>query len=335
MGRGGGSSSSGGGHSSGGGGSSSGRSSGSFSSGGGRGGGGFSGGFGRGGGRSGSGSNRSYINSYSNHGYRRNKYTSNTYRANKGVSVTTALVVLALFIILSICLYLFCSNTGIFEPANSIKSTVERTPLTSVRVVETDYLNDEAGWISNESEVTNALKYFCKKTGVQPYLWIADNIEGSTDKNIDGAKYLEDMYNELFHDEAHLAVMFYEPFENEYSIYYVKGHAADSVLDQEAMDILIGYFNRYYYTDLDDNEFFSKVFIESADRIMSVTPDWRFSAIKYVVLMIVLIAVFLFAVFLIKARIRKRQQNIDILNADTGGKIDTEDEAERKAKEYQ
>jgi hypothetical protein len=38
---------------------------------------------------------------------------------------------------------------------------------------------------------------------------------------------------------------------------------------------------------------------------------------------------------MVNARSLRKQQNIEILNSDTGGEIDIEDDADKKAKEYE
>ena len=49
------------------------------------------------------------------------------------------------------------------------KSTVQREKLEGVGGFNNDCIVDELGWISNESQVKNAMKYFWSKTGVQPW----------------------------------------------------------------------------------------------------------------------------------------------------------------------
>lgn len=42
-------------------------------------------------------------------------------------------------------------------------------------------------------------------------------------------------------------------------------------MDDEAITILADYLDQYYYSDLNDEEFFSTTFAKTAERIMSVT----------------------------------------------------------------
>ena len=44
-------------------------------------------------------------------------------------------------------------------------------------------------------------------------------------------------------------------------------------MDDEAVGILADYLDRYYSSDLDDEEFFSLTFEKTAERIMTVTKS--------------------------------------------------------------
>jgi hypothetical protein len=284
----------------------------------------FSGGGGRGGGRGGSsGFRRSGFHHSRPGGFHRSRISY----VYSSVSQAGVLIFIAVWI--SIAIF----GTFSWGRGSIAESTYQRVPLDRSITIESDYLNDEAGWLSNRSSVTGALEYFFEKTGVQPYLWISDTPMYNDPAVVEDM--LKDEYSELFTDEGHIIVLFYEPSPNTYDIYWVKGKAAESVVDVEGMDILVGYFHRYYSYDYDDNEYFSQVFIDAADRMMEITPDWKLSAIKHIVFVIVFVVVAFFIRFLILSALKRRQQNIDILNADIGEEIDIEDEADRKAKEYE
>ena len=60
-----------------------------------------------------------------------------------------------------------------------IPSTVKREPLPEGSVVETGYFTDELGWISDSSALTAGMEPFYRETGVQPYLYLFDNIDGN------------------------------------------------------------------------------------------------------------------------------------------------------------
>ena len=132
------------------------------------------------------------------------------------------------------------------------------------------WLSDRAEWIDDEAKVTKALRYFYEKTGSQPYLVIATDIDGKTDfTDAEGEDWANGIYDERFDDDGHTVVAFVEYAESEYAYYIIAGREAQSVIDREAREIIADEIN-YWYTDssLDDSAYFAKVFRESADTIM-------------------------------------------------------------------
>lgn len=168
------------------------------------------------------------------------------------------------------------SNSG--NSSTSItRSTIEREPLPAGSVNETDYYTDDANWVENQTVMNDGLRYFYQETGVQPHVYITTEINGSSNASANEVEdYALSLYDELFTDEAHLLLLFYEGTPSNYHTYYVAGAQADQVIDREAADILLDYIDRYYYDmNLNTSEFFSKSFRDAADRIMTVyTSPW-------------------------------------------------------------
>lgn len=261
------------------------------SSGGGRGGGSFGGSSGRGGGsfggssgRGGSpfgGGNRSrpiirtgpIINTG---GYRR-RSGGGFYGGPRGGCGSGCGSVFFILIILAVAYYMLFSigsggNNSSGSGTSITRSTVEREALPSGSVNETDYYTDQANWIKNPTEMLDGLKHFYKKTGVQPHVYITEEINGSTTASEqEVALFSENLYDELFTDEAHLLLVFYEPVPNMYTQHYITGTQAKQVIDTEAGNILLDYIDRNYYEDYTDSQLFSESFRSAADRIMDVT----------------------------------------------------------------
>lgn len=169
------------------------------------------------------------------------------------------------------------SSIGNFNPTmpgSVTPSTIERQALPSGSVNETDYYSNEAGWYITETKLIHGMRHFYNETGVQPYVHITNNINGSTDPtNDEMVSYSNALYDELFTDEAHALLVIFEPNINYYTTYLVTGSQAKQVIDQEATDILLGYVDRYYHANMDDDEFLSKAFQDAADRMMEVTKS--------------------------------------------------------------
>lgn len=138
-------------------------------------------------------------------------------------------------------------------------------------IVSTDLIQDELGWISNRSVVEKEMDYFYKKTGVQPYLFITDQINGMGGEITDAEAeaYMESMYNSMYGDEGHMIFTFMEYADSRYITWIYTGVSADSVIDSDAREIFLDNADRYYTdSSLSDDEFFAKIFRQSADMIM-------------------------------------------------------------------
>ena len=210
-----------------------------------------------------------------------------------GCGCTTIIIVLLILIFVSIFVFSNLGQMNKVDESSITVSTVERIALPKGSVNETRYYTDKIGWINNETKLLSGLKHFYKETGVQPYLYLTDTINGShspTESELES--FADGLYDELFTDEAHLLVVFFE-YNDRYMDWYIAGTQAKSVIDREAADILLDYIDRYYYEDnLSDEEFFSKSFEDAADRIMKVTRSPWITV--YIVIGIAVLAIVLF-----------------------------------------
>lgn len=213
-----------------------------------------------------------------------------------GCGAATALSVFAATVLILLVALVVLSQL----PSGGVtKSTVRREALPGGSAVETEYFTDQLDWIGNRSELQTGMRNFYQKTGVQPYLFITG------DRYYTADDVLENLYDELFRDEAHLLLVFCEYQPEAYEMRYLAGRQAKSVLDNEAMDILMDYIDRYYYSSMTEEAFFSKAFSDAGGRIMEVTaspwiPVW-------IVLGVVVILIVLFQWW----KAKKRQRNIE------------------------
>ena len=187
-------------------------------------------------------------------------------------------MLLAIFLLLAF-LMIFVSVMSPTSASDVIASTENRDPLPAGSVDLTEYYQDTTGLIRRSSTLQAGMKYFYEKTGVQPYLYITRDIDGDTYPSDAVLKeYTQALYSQLFSDDAHLLVVVYDPDYSGFGYYYTIGSAAKTVLDPEAQEI----FEGYVYQDSPDymsgsaEEYFSEVFVHTADRIMSVTRSSTF-----------------------------------------------------------
>ena len=170
---------------------------------------------------------------------------------------------------LSIVLAIIVIVAGLIAARPNIQqSTVERSKLDSSLCTKVDtWYQDDIKWINDETTILKGLQTFYDKTGIQPYLWITDNINGKAKPNTsDFETALKSKYSELFKDEGHVIVCFMESSPPVYATYYWAGSAAKGVIDDEAGEILLDVIDSKYTSDLSDEEMFSKSFSDAATK---------------------------------------------------------------------
>lgn len=238
----------------------------------------------------------------------------NGYRPSGGSSKSgcgTAVIILVIFVI--VIAIIFALSSG---GTDVTRSTVAREPLPKGSVNETEYYTDELGWIGNRTVLTAGLKHFYDKTGVQPYVYITDTVNGSNyPTSGDLQNFANNLYDELFTDEAHILLVFFEYSPGDYMDYYVTGTQAKGVVDTEAGDILLDYIDKNYYdSSLSEEEFFSDSFSDAADRMMEVTKSPWISILFVLGIIVIVIILFSWWKHAKKQKNLEAQQTEQILN---------------------
>lgn len=272
----------------------------------GRGGGGSGGSHGGGGGHFNYGSSRGGGRSSSNYNP---MYRTSYYRPMTPLGGTLS-IVLAIIVIVA----------GLIAARPNIQqSTIERSKLDSSLCTRVDtWYQDDINWIHDEKTLLKGLKTFYNKTGVQPYLWITDNVNGKAKPNTsDFETALKSKYSELFKDEGHVIVCFMESSPSVYATYYWAGSAAKGVIDDEAGEILLDVIDSKYTSDLSDEEMFSKSFSDAATRMMKVGRTTKQLIIIAVIVLLCLgfvVSVYLWVKARAKARAEEAEETQRILN---------------------
>lgn len=248
---------------------------------------------------------------------------------NSGCGTTVLIVFVILLLFCGIGFFLWGGPSG----GSVTASTVAREALPANAVTETGYYTDADGdWIHNESVLTNGLKSFYRKTGVQPYVYILPNGE-STSVN-DLKSRAETLYPQLFTDEAHFLLVFCDNGSGGYNCGYAVGSQAKTVMDNEAVSILADYLDRYYNdSSVSEEEIFSNAFAKTADRIMTVTK----SPVVPVAVCIAAVAIIALLVFSLQKRreAKERQRKADEEMWSTPLESFGTDEAAERAKKYE
>lgn len=150
------------------------------------------------------------------------------------------------------------------------KSTVSREKLQIKLSDAAGYYYDECGWIDNQTKLEKGLKDFYDSTGVLPYVYIINHVEGDYDPSTEVLeKFAEDTYQRLFDDGGHALLVFWD-YYGAYEYVLWLGEDAGQLMDTEACDILFDCLDYYYYQDVTDEEFFANAFSEAGKRIMRV-----------------------------------------------------------------
>ena len=207
-------------------------------------------------------------------------------RKSSGLGCLTALIIL--FVFFAVFALMANSSSGGIP-----QSTVDRTKLDAKYVTKTGYYEDRTGWITSTSRLEKGLRAFYEKTGVQPFLYVVQDINGDTNpSNSEMDAFCAQLYDELFEDEGHILVVSYDYI----GYWYYVGHSAETVFDTEAQEIFETYIDHYaddlVYDQIELDEFYASVFSDTADRIMQVTPNYSMYLIIGIVVLVILLLLF-------------------------------------------
>ncbi len=251
----------------------------------------------------------------------------NNNSSNNGCGTAIALIVIILVFFAVIFMFMLPGSGG----GSVGKSTVEREKLPPSAVNETAYYTDEDGdWIHNSRKLESGMKAFYKETGVQPYVYILPN--GSASSVVDFYNYAKALYDELFTDGGHFLLLFCDDGNGYYDYGFYSGSQAQTVMDEEAVEIFLDYLERYYSDySIDEEEIFSNAFEDTGRRIMTVTKS---PVVPIAIcIAVIVVAVLLFAAFKKhhKAKERERQEMEEILQTplEKFGDDDVEDLAKK------
>ncbi|MDO4616202.1 MAG: TPM domain-containing protein [Lachnospiraceae bacterium] len=239
-----------------------------------------------------------------------------------GGGCCSSFLVMPIIIILAIMLLLFSFNsvgsTGSSYSNGITESTVTRTALDASECTEyPSYYTDELGWFGNGSEITSGMKQFYQETGVQPYLYLTDTVDGTTSPTEQQMEdYAEEIYDRLFSDNGHLVLLFRQEDNNygSYDMWITTGSSARHVIDTEACSILFDYVEHYYYDDSYSEEgVFGEAFASAADRIMnngSASGSGSSSSGRSIFGIVLLAALIIAAVWVfVSRRLKKNKEN--------------------------
>lgn len=206
-------------------------------------------------------------------GFRRRSY-HRTYSGGSsgGCLVTVVAMLIMIFVLIAVFSVFSSSILSIGSGRSSTPAiTREREKLDSGLSFDSRCIVDEIGWFDSVSNAGRKLKTFYDKTGVQPYIVLLKyHPELETDDQKEA--YAQDYYEDTIDNEATFLYMYFaeEDQDNEVGyMCYVNGKRVDSVMDTEAVDILWGYLDRNWYSDMSTDELFEDAFTRTAETVMA------------------------------------------------------------------
>lgn len=224
---------------------------------------------------------------------------------------TIFIIIAAFFLVVFLFMAL---GSGGCTTSSVAASTVERTAIAPGQAQETGYFTDEDGdWVHNTAVLQKGMRHFYEETGVWPYVYILPN--GSVTSTSQLTDMAQQLYTELFSDDAHFLLVFCDNNQGGFNAGYWAGSSARTVMDDEAAEVLADYLWKHYQDyNISEEEIFSNAFADTADRIMSVTPSpWPIVA-GCAAVIIVAVVVFVLVRRRQQAKQREAERMEQILN---------------------
>ena len=153
----------------------------------------------------------------------------------------STVIVIAIWLLMIYILFSFAGGSNGQNDGYITKSTVNREKLHLSLSDEAGYFTDECDWIRNRTVLEKGLKDFYDSTGILPYVYIIDNVAGDYDPSTEKLEqFAEECYEELFDDEGHVLLVFWD-YAGAYEYTLWLGADAAELMDTEACDILFDY----------------------------------------------------------------------------------------------
>jgi hypothetical protein len=228
---------------------------------------------------------------------------------------TGILAVIILIIVSFAMVYTMAETTS---TKTIIQNTTTREKLTGV-VNKTDWYDDQIGWVSSKNTLIAGLETFYNETGIQPYVvlipYSAKYWNGSSINATAADEYLESIYSSKFTDEGHFIFAYFacandSKSEMDGEFRYLSGYSADTIMDNEAIQILWGYFETNYYdTSLSMENMISRTFSKTAHAIMSKpTNGWDVFKVLIIIAGIVAIVIVIYKIIKNKNKREKEKE---------------------------
>lgn len=218
--------------------------------------------------------------------------------------ILISLAVMVLFIA-------FCYVYAGSEPSIQ-SSTIVRTKLEDSHAYRTGNVTDDIGWFESVSGMERNLKKFYDKTGVQPYVYFKA-YDGALTSDEEKESWAKDYFDTEINDSDGFLVVYFaeEDTDNDVGfLSYVVGSRAKSVMDEQSVDIFLGYLDSYWPTDMSTDDMIEKSFTNTATAIMHVSTTSN-DVKKYVLVAVIVIGGGIATVVIIKTKRKAEKEKAE------------------------
>jgi uncharacterized membrane protein len=231
-----------------------------------------------------------------------------------------------------------CSSQGGGAGAGVTASTIIREPLPAGSFNSgTNLITDNIGVIGNVTLVERGMRSFQDATGVRPHLYTAGPQQFGIPRPSDADLYTYSVaaFLNLNLCPGHFLLLYFENDAGEFGFGWHVGAMAQTVIDREAVDILLDFVDSYNARGQNISQIFGNAFSSGADRIMHRPMDMR-----PVIIVVAVVGGVVLIGFMIYNN-AKRKQEEEKRQQEEAERILSQplekfgDEADRLAKEYE
>jgi uncharacterized membrane protein len=256
------------------------------------------------------------------HGGRRGRRAFGGMGYGGGMGCGTTIIMLVFIFIIVAVLNEGMSNVG---RQRIPPSTVVRTALTSSAIADGDVLTyqdatRQENWFNNTRAMQNGANAANRLTGVKFGIYVANEINGnSRPGNTALNEFADNLYEQWFGNSGgHVLIVLIDDGQGNFVAMDIVGSSARTVFDDEAMDILFGFIDRYWNEPdrYDESQMFGLAFEYTAERIMTVTPTTAQVVARWIFIPIIIIVIFIGIVMALKANEKRRLAAAEQTRAD-------------------
>lgn len=220
------------------------------------------------------------------------------------------MVIFIMVIVFLMMIAMFSVVSGGFGGVTKSTHQREKLPATASTTINS-WFEDDWNWLGTGSKTREGLRYFQKETGIQVYVAVTNSMQGYSSMSA----LANGIYDDVFgNDEGHAVFVWYERDDGSgngdgrYETYLCVGTAAGAVLDDEAVEIVLDYFDQCYAdSSLTEDELVGRTFTKAADRMMTVTK----SPLGTIIILVLVCVIGVIVFKILKAKFKRDKERAE------------------------